>query len=83
MACYKVLCFSQTFRIALFVVSCPFLACSLRATFSTEGAQINPLHGSSSKEEAEKDMKFFFPVERTLAVIKPTAMSEKGQIDCM
>ena len=46
---------------------------SLRATFSTEGAQINPLHGSSSREEVERDMKFFFPVEHTLAVIKPTA----------
>ena len=56
-----------------------FCPVSLRATFSTEGAQINPLHGSSSREEVERDMKFFFPVEHTLAVIKPTAMSEKGQ----
>ena len=53
---------------------------SWRATFSTEGAQINPLHGSSSNEEVEKDMKFFFPVQHTLAVIKPTAMSEKDNI---
>lgn len=53
---------------------------SLRATFSKEGAQINPLHGSASSEEVEKDMKFFFPVEHTLAVIKPSAMTEKDNI---
>ena len=56
------------------------LTCSLRAAFSSEDAKINPLHGSSSTEEVEKDMKFFFPVEHTLAVIKPTAMTEKGQL---
>nr|XP_021334264.1 thioredoxin domain-containing protein 6 isoform X2 [Danio rerio] len=44
---------------------------SLRAQFSVENSSINQLHGSSSSEEAEKEISFFFPPEDTLAVIKP------------
>ncbi|KAK6490400.1 thioredoxin domain-containing protein 3-like protein isoform X1 [Huso huso] len=49
---------------------------SLRAEFALENIPINQLHGSSSPEEARKDLEFFFPVEQTLAVIKPDAYKE-------
>ncbi|XP_067300716.1 thioredoxin domain-containing protein 6 isoform X2 [Pseudorasbora parva] len=44
---------------------------SLRAQFSFGNSRINQLHGSSSSEEAEMEIGFFFPPEDTLAVIKP------------
>uniref|UniRef100_A0A673CHJ2 Nucleoside diphosphate kinase B n=1 Tax=Sphaeramia orbicularis TaxID=375764 RepID=A0A673CHJ2_9TELE len=46
----------------------------LRAQFSVENESINQLHGSASHEEAEQEINFFFPIEHTLAVIKPDAM---------
>uniref|UniRef100_A0A8D0E0W9 Nucleoside diphosphate kinase-like domain-containing protein n=1 Tax=Salvator merianae TaxID=96440 RepID=A0A8D0E0W9_SALMN len=49
---------------------------SLRAQFAIDGAPINQLHGSSTSEQAAKELEFFFPVENTLAVIKPTAFEE-------
>ena len=54
------------------------LPCSLRSMFSTEGDAHNPLHGSGTEEEAEKEIKYFFPPEKTLAVIKPNAIDSKG-----
>ncbi|XP_071322241.1 thioredoxin domain-containing protein 6 [Trachinotus anak] len=48
----------------------------LRAQFSVENEPINQLHGSASPEEAEQEINFFFPKQRTLAVIKPDAMEE-------
>ena len=45
-----------------------------------EGApSINSIHGSSNQEEAQGDLNFFFPVEQTVAVIKPTAMAATGE----
>ncbi|KAL2085637.1 hypothetical protein ACEWY4_018957 [Coilia grayii] len=49
---------------------------SLRAQFALDDVPINQLHGSSSMGEAERDLKRFFPVEHTLAVIKPDASQE-------
>uniref|UniRef100_A0A4W3IWN5 NME/NM23 family member 9 n=1 Tax=Callorhinchus milii TaxID=7868 RepID=A0A4W3IWN5_CALMI len=49
---------------------------SIRAQFAVETSSINQLHGSISSEEAEKELKFFFPMEHTLAVIKPEALEE-------
>ncbi|KAM5152100.1 thioredoxin domain-containing protein 6 isoform 2-T2 [Mantella aurantiaca] len=49
---------------------------SLRARFTPSESEINQLHGSSSQAEAEKEINFFFPVEHTLAAIKPDAMEE-------
>ncbi|XP_075685847.1 thioredoxin domain-containing protein 6 isoform X2 [Rhinoderma darwinii] len=49
---------------------------SLRARFTPRETKINQLHGSSSPVEAEKEINFFFPVERTLAAIKPDALEE-------
>lgn len=43
---------------------------------------INQLHGSDSLEEAEREINFFFPQQRTLAVIKPDAVAEhKGHFN--
>ncbi|KAG7257000.1 hypothetical protein CRUP_023318 [Coryphaenoides rupestris] len=46
----------------------------LRAQFAVEGEALNQLHGSESTEEAQREIDFFFPVQRTLALIKPDAM---------
>ncbi|XP_041857730.1 thioredoxin domain-containing protein 6 isoform X2 [Melanotaenia boesemani] len=51
----------------------------LRAQFAVENEPINQLHGSASPEEAEREIRFFFPKERTLAVIKPDVMEENSE----
>ncbi|KAM6934193.1 thioredoxin domain-containing protein 6-like [Xenentodon cancila] len=48
----------------------------LRVRFAVENEPINHLHGSASLEEAEREINFFFPKQRTLAVIKPDAVEE-------
>ncbi|XP_042075113.1 thioredoxin domain-containing protein 6 isoform X1 [Haplochromis burtoni] len=48
----------------------------LRAQFAVENKPINQLHGSGSREEAEREISFFFPKQQTVAVIKPDAMEE-------
>uniref|UniRef100_A0A3Q2YA19 Nucleoside diphosphate kinase B n=1 Tax=Hippocampus comes TaxID=109280 RepID=A0A3Q2YA19_HIPCM len=48
----------------------------LRARFSMEGDPVNQLHGSQSIEEASREISFFFPVQQTLAVIKPDAVDQ-------
>ncbi|KAJ4933487.1 hypothetical protein JOQ06_030315 [Pogonophryne albipinna] len=48
----------------------------LRAQFAVENEPINQLHGSESLEAAEQEIHFFFPKQKTLAVIKPDAMEE-------
>ena len=57
-----------------------FLYFSLRAQFVEEGASINMLHGSDSEEQAQKEIEYFFPMEQTIAVIKPDAYGTKGDI---
>jgi len=53
-----------------------FLIFSLRVQFAVENEPVNQLHGSASPEDAEREINFFFPKQRTLAVIKPDAMEE-------
>ncbi|XP_077472861.1 thioredoxin domain-containing protein 6-like [Stigmatopora argus] len=48
----------------------------IRARFSMEGDPVNQIHGSQSTEEASKEISFFFPVQQTLAVIKPDAVDQ-------
>ncbi|XP_026232256.1 thioredoxin domain-containing protein 6 isoform X2 [Anabas testudineus] len=48
----------------------------LRAQFAVENEPINQLHGSASHEEAQREINFFFPQQKTLAVIKPDAMEQ-------
>ena len=55
-----------------------FMPFRLRAQFAVEGSEINALHGSASVEDATKEIQQLFPVEKTMAVIKPNAMTEKG-----
>ena len=62
--------------IHIFVPPPSFL--SLRAQFAEEGAAINMLHGSDSEETAQKEIEYFFPMEQTLAAIKPDAFGTKG-----
>eukprot|EP00794_Sanderia_malayensis_P017266 gene17266-18990_t len=52
---------------------------SLRAVFAEEGESINPLHGAASVVEAEKELNTFFPVQSTVAVIKPEVYSIPDQ----
>ncbi|XP_065608954.1 thioredoxin domain-containing protein 3 [Cyrtonyx montezumae] len=47
---------------------------SLRAKYAVKNIAINQLHGSSSPDEAQKELEFFFPREHTLALIKPAAV---------
>ncbi|XP_010884214.3 thioredoxin domain-containing protein 3 homolog [Esox lucius] len=49
---------------------------SLRAQFAIDNVAINQLHGSSTPEEAQRDLNKFFPTEHTLAVIKPDYTQE-------
>ena len=51
---------------------------SLRAQFSVEASPVNQIHGSDSLDTAEKEIEFFFPKEKTLAIIKPNAIDKKG-----
>ncbi|OPJ67374.1 thioredoxin domain-containing protein 3 [Patagioenas fasciata monilis] len=49
---------------------------SLRALYAVDSSPINQLHGSSTTDDAQKELEFFFPQEHTLAVIKPAAAKE-------
>uniref|UniRef100_A0A8C5U5G4 NME/NM23 family member 8 n=1 Tax=Malurus cyaneus samueli TaxID=2593467 RepID=A0A8C5U5G4_9PASS len=53
---------------------------SLRARYAIDSVPINQLHGSSSAVDAEKELEFFFPEEKTFALIKPdAAKTHKGK----
>ena len=51
---------------------------SFRAQFSQSEDSINPLHGSDTVESANTELEFFFPMQKTVAVIKPDAYENKG-----
>ena len=38
------------------------------------------LHGSSTEDQAQKEIEYFFPMEQTVAVIKPDAYQTKGTL---
>ncbi|XP_076188412.1 thioredoxin domain-containing protein 3 [Aptenodytes patagonicus] len=46
---------------------------SLRAKYAVNNIPIDQLHGSSTPDDAQKELQFFFPQEHTLALIKPAA----------
>ncbi|KAJ7415817.1 Thioredoxin domain-containing protein 3 [Willisornis vidua] len=46
---------------------------SLRAQYAVDNVPINQLHGSSTLDDAQKELEFFFPQEQTFALIKPDA----------
>ncbi|NWU86312.1 TXND3 protein, partial [Onychorhynchus coronatus] len=47
---------------------------SLRAQYAVDNVPINQLHGSSTLDDAQKELEFFFPQEQTFALIKPEAV---------
>ena len=49
----------------------------LRHDFDVEKSPVNALHGASNAEQAERELKKFFPVEQTLAVLKPGLTLDK------
>ncbi|XP_067148542.1 thioredoxin domain-containing protein 3 [Apteryx mantelli] len=49
---------------------------SLRAEYAFDSTPLDQLHGSSSPDDAQKELQFFFPQEHTLALIKPAAVKE-------
>ncbi|CAH8834384.1 unnamed protein product [Trichobilharzia szidati] len=62
---------------------------SLRAQFIMKPSEvasekrsedINLLHGSADADEVKKDLDFFFPVEKTIAAIKPDAYANRDEI---
>ncbi|KAH8850446.1 Thioredoxin domain-containing protein 3 like [Schistosoma japonicum] len=62
---------------------------SLRAQFtmnasaemrSKQTEEINLLHGSADEHEVERDVNMFFPVEETIAAIKPDAFANRDEI---
>lgn len=52
----------------------------LRAQYNVPGLQVNMLHGAKTSEEAEAEINQFFPVEKTVAAIKPDAFGTKEEI---
>ncbi|GFO05427.1 thioredoxin domain-containing protein 3-like protein [Plakobranchus ocellatus] len=52
---------------------------SLRAQYIMDSG-INMFHGSDTEEAAKKELDYFFPLEQTVAVIKPNAMGTKDAI---
>jgi len=50
---------------------------SLRAQFHVENAEMNMLHGSDSPANAENELRAFFEMDQTLAVIKPEAYEQQ------
>ncbi|XP_009814995.2 thioredoxin domain-containing protein 3 [Gavia stellata] len=55
---------------------------SLRAKYAVSNIPIDQLHGSSTPDDAQKELQFFFPQEHTLALIKPAA-AKKHKDDIM
>lgn len=52
----------------------------MRAQFAVDGITINQLHGSDTEENAEREILYFFPIEQTVALIKPDAYENKGDL---
>ncbi len=49
----------------------------MRSEFDVSSSSVNALHGASSVEQAEKELAKFFPMEQTVAVLKPGLTPEK------
>ncbi|NXV81483.1 TXND3 protein, partial [Atlantisia rogersi] len=54
----------------------------LSAVYAINNIPISQLHGSSTLDDAKKELQFFFPQEHTLALIKPAA-AKKHKDDIM
>lgn len=49
----------------------------MRSEFDVATSSVNQLHGASTQEQAEKELAKFFPMEQTVAVLKPGLAPEK------
>ncbi|XP_066915597.1 thioredoxin domain-containing protein 3 homolog isoform X3 [Clytia hemisphaerica] len=52
---------------------------SLRKRFADPEDEINPLHGADTEEQVQREMNLFFPMETTVAVIKPDAYEKENE----
>jgi nucleoside diphosphate kinase len=52
---------------------------SLRNEFDIDSLPINSLHGASTQEQAEKELKRLFPMEQTIALLKPGLKPEETE----
>ncbi|XP_028393484.1 thioredoxin domain-containing protein 3 homolog isoform X2 [Dendronephthya gigantea] len=52
---------------------------SFRAQFHVDESDMNPLHGSESHSAARREIEKIFPVETTVAVIKPETAEESAE----
>jgi len=52
---------------------------SLREKFSDPEDEINPLHGADTEEQVQREMNLFFPMETTVAVIKPDVYEKESE----
>lgn len=50
---------------------------SLRNEFDEPNIPVNLLHGPSNEEQAKRELELFFPIEKTIALIKPGLEPEK------
>ncbi|CAH8467285.1 unnamed protein product [Heterobilharzia americana] len=57
-----------------------FVPKQLTDNFNVKSGEINLLHGSANESEVERDLNFFFPVETTVAAIKPDAYANRDEI---
>lgn len=64
-------------------LDCNIHMCSLRARFAVAGASVNQLHGSDTEDVVASEVAFFFPMQHTVAVIKPDAFHTKGLLKLM
>lgn len=55
------------------------IAFSLRQKFFDPEDEINPLHGADSETQVQREMNILFPVETTVAVIKPDAYEKQDE----
>lgn len=67
------------FHVILFFLDVSY---SLRSMFAVQDVPSLCLYGSASLAEAENDVKLVFPMQQTLALIKPSAMDQKGGTFC-
>ena len=49
----------------------------MRHDFDVEEISVNALHGASTQEQAKREMEMFFPLETTVAVMKPGLTPEQ------
>lgn len=52
---------------------------SLRVKFTDPDDDINPLHGAESEDQVDREMKILFPMETTVAVIKPDVYEKEDE----